>query len=99
MIHNLLKSIRLLADGSRSFSDNCIAGLEPDRAKIKQYLESSLMLVTALNTHIGYDNAAKIAKNAHQQGITLKQSALDSGLLTEQQFDEWVDPSKMTGPK
>lgn len=97
MISNLLESARLLGDACVSFNDNCMLGIEPNYANIKKNLESSLMLVTALNTHIGYENAAKIAKKAHAEGLTLKESALASGLLTEAQFDEWVDPSKMIG--
>ncbi len=97
MISNLLESARLLGDACVSFNDNCVIGVEPNYENIKNNLENSLMLVTALNTHIGYENAAKIAKKAHAEGLTLKESALDSGLLTEAQFDEWVDPSKMIG--
>ena len=81
-----------------SFNNNCAAGIEPDREVIDRNLRNSLMLVTALNRHIGYDNAAKIAKNAHAKGITLKESALELGLLTEEQFDEYVDPRNMVGP-
>jgi fumarate hydratase class II len=97
MIANLLQSARLLGDACVSFNDNCAAGIEPNHANIKKNLENSLMLVTALNTHIGYDNAAKIAKKAHAEGITLKQAALDLNLLTEKEFDKWVDPSRMLG--
>jgi len=97
MISNLLESARLLGDACVSFNNNCVVGIEPNYENIKKNLENSLMLVTALNTHIGYENAAKIAKKAHAEGLTLKESALDSGLLTEEQFDEWVDPSKMIG--
>ncbi len=97
MVANLLESARLLGDACVSFNDNCVVGIEPNMANIKKNLENSLMLVTALNTHIGYENAAKIAKKAHNEGLTLKESALASGLLTEEQFDEWVDPSKMIG--
>ena len=97
MIHNLLHSTRLLSDSSVSFSENCILGLSANEAKIAEHLENSLMLVTALNPHIGYDNAAKIAKNAHEKGLTLRQSAIELGLVNEQQFEEWVRPSEMTG--
>jgi len=97
MIFNLLNSARLLGDACVSFNDKCAVGIEPNLPNIKKNLENSLMLVTALNTHIGYENAAKIAKKAHVEGTTLKQAALESGLVTEEQFDEWVDPSKMTG--
>ncbi len=98
MIYNLLQSIRLLADGARSFSDNCVRGIEPNHARIEQLLHESLMLVTALNPYIGYDNAAKAAKKAHTDGTTLKEAALALGLLSEAEFDKWVDPLKMVGP-
>ena len=97
MIYNLLQSIRLIADGARSFADNCVAGIEANRARIERLLHESLMLVTALNPHIGYDNAARIAKKAHTEGITLKRAALDLGLVDEADFDAWVDPAKMVG--
>jgi fumarate hydratase class II len=99
MVYNLLSSARLLGDACVSFNDNCAIGIEPNLPFIKNNLENSLMLVTALNTHIGYENAATIAKKAHAEGITLKESALALGLLTEEQFDEWVDPAKMIGPR
>ncbi len=95
MIYNLLVSARLIGEASVSFADNCIAGLEPNRDRIKQQLENSLMLVTALNVHIGYDKAAEIAKKAYKEGTTLKQAALDLELLTEEQFDQWVRPENM----
>jgi fumarate hydratase, class II len=95
IIHNFLMSARLLADGCDSFRENCVAGIEPNLERLQQNLQNSLMLVTALNPHIGYDNAAKIAKHAHKKGLTLKQAALDLGLVNEQQFDEWVKPEKM----
>ncbi|MBR2778839.1 MAG: class II fumarate hydratase [Firmicutes bacterium] len=98
IIYNFLQSAGLLADAMVSFNNNCAAGIEPDREVIDRNLRNSLMLVTALNRHIGYDNAAKIAKNAHAKGITLKESALELGLLTEEQFDEYVDPRRMVGP-
>jgi fumarate hydratase, class II len=98
MIHNLLHSIRLLKDASRGFVDYCINGIELNRAQIDKHLCESLMLVTALNPHIGYDNAAKIAKHAHKQGISLRESATELGLLTGEQFDEYVKPEEMTHP-
>jgi fumarate hydratase class II len=98
MIHNLLHSIRLLKDACRGFVEFCIEGLELNRARIEENLRTSLMLVTALNPHIGYDNAAKIAKNAHKKGINLRESAVELGLLTAEQFDEYVKPEEMTHP-
>lgn len=97
IIHNFLQSVRLLADGMESFNEHCAIGIEPDRARIDQLLNESLMLVTALNTHIGYDKAAEIAKKAHKEGLTLKASALALGYLTEEQFDTWVRPETMVG--
>ena len=99
IIFNVLQSIRLLADGCRSFTDNCVVGIEADRDRIARLLHESLMLVTALNPKIGYDNAAKVAKKAHKEGTTLKQAALALGLLTSEQFDQWVRPEDMIGPK
>ena len=96
--YNVLQSTRLLADGARSFTENCIVGVEPDRSRIDQLLHESLMLVTALNPHIGYDNAAKVAKKAHAEGTTLKAAAVALGLLSEAQFDDWVRPEAMVGP-
>ncbi len=98
MIHNLLESTRLLADSCRSFRLHCAEGLEADRARIGELVNRSLMLVTALNPHIGYDKAAAIAKKAHKEGLTLKDAALKSGFVTSEQFDAWIDPSKMVGP-
>ena len=95
---NTLRSIRLLGDGCRSFVKNCLEGTKPDEKRIKELLNNSLMLVTALNPYIGYDKAAAIAKNAHKKGITLKESALELGHLTEAQFNEWVVPENMCGP-
>ncbi len=95
MIFNFLFSARLIGDACNSFNENCIKGLEPNHARIKENLNNSLMLVTALNTKIGYDNAAKIAKKAYKEGTTLKQAALDLGLLTDKEFDQWVKPEKM----
>jgi fumarate hydratase class II len=94
---NVLTSARLLGDACESFDEHCAVGIEPDHAAIKKHLENSLMLVTALNTHIGYDNAAKIAKKAHMENTTLREAAIALGLLTSEQFDEWVVPSKMIG--
>lgn len=99
MIYNLLQSIQLIADASISFADNCVVGIQANEARIKQLLNDSLMLVTALNPHIGYDNAAKIAKNAHKKGLSLKQSALALGLVTEEQFNKWVRAEDMIGVK
>ncbi|MFL9960376.1 class II fumarate hydratase [Paraburkholderia sediminicola] len=95
--HNVLQSVRLLADGAHSFNDNCAVGIEPNRERIDTLLNESLMLVTALNPHIGYDKAAQIAKKAHKEGTTLKAAALALGFVTEQQFDEWVRPKDMVG--
>jgi fumarate hydratase class II len=97
--HNFLQSARLIADGCDSFRKNCVVGLEPNRPVIKRHLENSLMLVTALNPHIGYDNAAKIAKKAHKEGLTLRESALELGLVSAEDFERWVRPEDMTGPK
>jgi fumarate hydratase class II len=95
--HNFLQSARLIADGCDSFRKNCAVGIEPNRARIKEHLEASLMLVTALNPHIGYDKAAKIAKKAHKEGLTLRKAALDLGYVTDEQFEQWVRPEDMTG--
>ena len=97
LAYNLLQSIRLLADCSESFEEHCVSGLEPNRATIDQKLHGSLMLVTALNPHIGYDNAAKVAKHAYKSGGTLKAAAIELGLLTAEQFDAWVKPEDMVG--
>jgi len=95
LIHNFLQSVRLLADGAESFREHCAAGIEPRRERIAELLQNSLMLVTALNPHIGYDKAAEIAKKAHKEGTTLKQAALALGYVTDEQFDQWVRPEKM----
>ena len=92
---NVLQSARLIGDACVSFTDKCAVGIEPNLPIIKQHLENSLMLVTALNTHIGYENAAKIAKTAHKEGKTLRQVAIELGLLSDEQFTAWVDPAKM----
>ncbi len=94
---NILQSARLLGDACVSFNDNCVVGIEPHFGNVKKNLDNSLMPVTALNKHIGYDNAAKIAKKAHQENKTLRNAALELGLITAGQFDEWVDPTKMIG--
>jgi fumarate hydratase class II len=99
MIYNLLQSIRLLGDGARSFTDNCIAGIAANEERIASLVDESLMLVTALNPHIGYDNAARIAKKAYAEGVTLKEAGVALGFYTPEQFDEWVDPAKMLGPR
>ena len=99
ILQNILQSIRLLADASVSFTTNCVNGIVPNEDRIAKLLHESLMLVTALNPHIGYDKAAQIAKNAHKKGITLKASALELGHLTSDQFDKWVIPESMLGPK
>ena len=99
MIYNLLQSIRLIADSCEMFNNNCAVGIEPHEENIKNFLNNSLMLVTALNPHVGYDNAAKIAKTAHADGSTLKEAAVKLGLLTEEEFDQKVRPENMVGPK
>ena len=97
MIFNFLNSARLIGDSCESFNDNCAIGIEPNYPVIKEKLENSLMLVTALNTHIGYENAAKIAKKAHKEGTTLREAAIDLGLVTGQEFTDWVKPEDMIG--
>jgi fumarate hydratase class II len=97
IIHNVLQSIRMLADGMKSFDEHCARGIEPNRERIGELVARSLMLVTALNPHIGYDKAAEIAKKAHREGTTLKAAALALGYVTEAQFDAWVRPEKMIG--
>ncbi len=98
MIYDLLQSIRLMADAATSFADNCIAGIRANEARIAELVDRSLMLVTALNPHIGYDNAAKVAKKAHAEGATLKAAAIALGLVTAEDFDRWVRPDAMLGP-
>jgi fumarate hydratase class II len=98
IIHNVLQSLRLLGDVCTNFDRFCATGIEPNRERIDDNLQRSLMLVTALNPHIGYDNAAKIAKKAHKDNTTLKHAAVALGLVTAEQFDQWVDPMKMTKP-
>jgi len=97
MAAGVLESAELIGDACVSFEENCASGIEPNKEMIKRHVDNSLMLVTALNTHIGYDKAAKIAKTAHENGTTLKEEAVNLGFLTKEQFDEWVDPIKMTG--
>jgi fumarate hydratase class II len=99
IIFNVLNSIRLISDACESFTDNCVVGIEANVGNIKKHLENSLMLVTALNPHIGYDNAAKVAKKAHAENKTLKEAVVELGLLTAEKFDEVVRPEKMIGPK
>ena len=98
IIHNFLHSVRLLSDACRSFTHHCAAGIEPDLERINHYVQNSLMLVTALNPHIGYDKAAQIAKKAHQEKSSLREAAIASGHLTAEQFDQWVNPEAMTRP-
>ena len=99
MIYNLLQSIRLLADACESFNKHCAVGIEANQAVITRNLNNSLMLVTALNTRIGYDKAAAIAKKAHKEHLTLKEAAVQLGYLTETEFDQFVRPEEMIGPK
>ncbi len=99
IIYNVLQSIKLIADASNSFADNCVVGIEANKERITKLMNESLMLVTALNPHIGYDNAAKVAKKAHKEGTTLKQAAMKLKLLNEKDFDKWVRPEDMIGPK
>jgi fumarate hydratase class II len=97
MIFNLLLAARLLGDACESFNDNCVAGIQPNKAAIQKNLENSLMLVTALNTHIGYDKAAQVAKEAHKEGLTLRESAVRLGYVTPEEFDKYVVPENMVG--
>jgi fumarate hydratase, class II len=99
IIHNFLHSVRLLADAARSFREYCVAGIQPEEKRIAAYVSDSLMLVTALNPHIGYDNAAKVAKKAHLDGSTLKEAAVSLGLVNAADFDAWVRPERMVGAK
>jgi fumarate hydratase, class II len=98
IVFNFLNSVRLLADGMSSFDEHCAAGIEPDTERIAEYVKNSLMLVTALNPHIGYDKAAQIAKKAHKEGTSLKEAALALGHLSEEDFDRWVRAEEMTHP-
>ena len=97
MIYNFLHSARLIGDGCVSFNDKCATGLAPIESNIKKHVDNSLMLVTALNTRIGYYKAAEIAQKAHKEGTTLKEMAVKLGYVTAEQFDEWVDPASMVG--
>jgi fumarate hydratase, class II len=97
IIANVLQSLRLIADGAASFADHCVAGIEPDRERIAELVERSLMLVTALAPHIGYDRAAEIAKTAHREGTSLRAAALASGYVAAEDFDRWVRPEAMIG--
>lgn len=99
IVKNVLQSVRLIGDSCQSFTKNCVVGIKPNRQRIDSLLNESLMLVTALNPHIGYDKAAQIAKMAHAEGLTLKESALKLGFLSEKEFEEWVKPGEMLGPK
>lgn len=99
MIYNLLQSIRLIGDAAVSFVDNCVDGIKANKARIEKLRDESLMLVTALNPHIGYDNAAKIAKKAHKEDTSLEQAGIALGLLTTEQFKEWIRPEDMVDPK
>jgi fumarate hydratase class II len=98
IIHNFLHSVDLLTDACARFTEFCVEGLEPDHEQIRRHLENSLMLVTALNPHIGYDKAAEVAKKAHKEGSTLRESAIALGYLTGEQFDAAVRPDEMTHP-
>ena len=98
ILYNFLQSARLLADAMDSFNKNCASGIKANRAVIEQHLNDSLMLVTALNPHIGYENAAKIAKYAHKNGLTLREAAKALELVTEEEFDQWVKPENMVKP-
>src|SRR5690606_11735505 len=97
MVHNVLESIELLSDACRAFDEHCAVGIEPNLERIEHNLNQNLMLVTALNRHIGYDKAAAIAKHAQAEGLSLRDAALASGYLTAEQYDQWVVPANMTG--
>ena len=98
ILHNVLESIQLLAEGVRSFNDRCAKGIQPNEKRIRDHVENSLMLVTALNPHIGYEKAAQISLKAYREELTLRDAALKLGFLTAKQFDEWVRPEDMTHP-
>ena len=98
IVHNVLQSVRLLADAAESFEEHCARGIEPNRPRIREQLERSLMLVTALAPRLGYDHAAEIAKKAHREGTTLREAAVALGYLTAEEFDREVRPERMTGP-
>ena len=97
-MHNVLESIRLLAEAARSFNDRCAAGIEPNEKRIREHLDNSLMLVTALNPHIGYEKAAQIARKAYLEDLPLREAALRLGHVSAAQFDAWVRPEEMTRP-
>ena len=98
IIHNILQSIHIMSDSAKSFANYCVRGLKADKKRIKQLLDNSLMLVTALSPKIGYDNAAKIAKQAHRNGTTLREESIKSGLISEKEYSEIVNPKKMIKP-
>jgi fumarate hydratase class II len=98
ILHNVLESVQLLTEGCISFNDNCVRGIEPNEKRIKEHLDNSLMLVTALNPHIGYEKSAQIAIKAHREGTSLKDAALALGFVTGEQFDKWVRPEDMIHP-
>ena len=98
ILHNVLQSIQLLAEGARSFHDRCACGIEPNEKRIREHLDNSLMLVTALNPHIGYERSAQISLKAYREELTLREAAVELGYLTAQQFEEWVRPADMTRP-
>jgi fumarate hydratase class II len=98
MVHNVLESAELLADACRAFDEHCARGIEPDETRITEHLDACLMLVTALNPHIGYEKSAQIALKAHREGLTLREAALALGFVTPEQFDAWVRPEQMTHP-
>ncbi len=99
ILYNVLDSVRLLADAARSFDEHCARGLEPNEEAIRRHLHGSLMLVTALSPHIGYEKAAQIARKAHRENLTLREAALQLGFVTGEQYDAWVRPEEMTRPK
>ena len=99
IIYNLLQSIRLIGDAAASFADNCVEGIKADVARIDELLNRSLMLVTALSPHIGYDKAAKVAKKAHEENLTLRQAAVELGFVKPEEFDRYVQPNKMLAPE
>ena len=98
ILHNVLESIQLLAEASRSFNDRCAVGIEPNEKRVREHLDNSLMLVTALNPHIGYEKAAQISLKAYREDLSLREAALALGFVTAEQFDEWVRPEDMTHP-
>jgi fumarate hydratase class II len=99
LAYNLLQSIQLLGDAARSFADRCVAGLQPNRGRIAENLGQSLMLATALTPHLGYDGAARVARAAHERGLSLRAAALELGLASESDLDAWLRPDRMLGPR